>query len=135
MTILLTLLLLASPAPAAVPEPVTTVPLKFIVGKPTVSVTINGKGPFDFFLDTGAGMTVLDADFAEELKLPVTGTTRIGDPSNPQAIEAKTATVKRLTIGSATFQDVEVVTWDRRDLYGGTGPRGVIGNPLFASIC
>ena len=132
MTILLALFLLAAPAATAVPEPVVAVPLKFVVGKPVVSVTINGKGPYDFFLDTGAGMTVIDSDFAEELKLPVTGTTRIGDPTNPQAIEAKTANVKRLTIGSAEFQDVEVVTWDRRDLYGGTGPRGVIGNPLFA---
>lgn len=131
MTILLALLLLAGPAPAAVPEPMATVPLKLIVGKPAVSVTIDGKGPFDFFLDTGAGMTVIDSDFAEELKLPVTGTTRIGDPANPQAIEAGTATVKRLTVGSAVFQDVEVVTWDRSGLYGGTGPRGVIGNPLF----
>ena len=133
MTIFLTLLLLAGPAPTkAVPEPIATVPLKLIGGKATVSVTVNGKGPFDFFLDTGAGMTVLDSDLAEELQLPVTGTTRIGDPANPQAIEAKTATVKRLTIGSAVFQDVEVVTWDRSGLYGGTGPRGVIGNPLFA---
>ena len=109
-----------------------TVPLKLIGGKPAVSVTINGKGPFDFFLDTGAGMTVLDSDFAAELQLPVTGTTRIGDPSNPQAIEAKTATVKRLTVGGAVFNNVEVVTWDRSPLYGGTGPRGVLGNPLFA---
>lgn len=133
MTILLTLLLLAGPAPTkAVPEPIATVPLKLIVGKPAVSVTINGKGPFDFFLDTGAGMTVIDADLAKELQLPVTGTTRIGDPANPQAIEAKTATVKRLTVGGAAFQDVEVVTWDRSALYGGTGPRGVLGNPLFA---
>jgi predicted aspartyl protease len=133
MTILLTLLLLAGPAPTkAVPEAIATVPLKLIGGKPAVSVTINGKGPFDFFLDTGAGMTVIDSDLAEELQLPVTGTTRIGDPSNPQALEAKTATVKRLTVGGAAFQDVEVVTWDRSALYGGTGPRGVIGNPLFA---
>jgi predicted aspartyl protease len=133
MTILLTLLLLAGPAPTkAIAEPVATVPIKLIVGKPAVSVTINGKGPFDFFLDTGAGMTVLDADLAAELQLPVTGTTRIGDPANPHAIEAKTATVKRLTIGGAAFQDVEVVTWDRSALYQGTGPRGVIGNPLFA---
>jgi predicted aspartyl protease len=135
MTIFLTLLLLAGPAPtAAVPEVIATVPLKLIGGKPTVSVTINGKGPFDFFLDTGAGMTVLDADLAEELKLPLTGTTRIGDPANPQAIEARTATVKRLTIGSAVFADAEVVTWDRRELSRGAGPRGVIGNPLFADL-
>jgi predicted aspartyl protease len=141
MTIFLTLLLLAGPAlpaaPAAMttaPETLATVPLKLIGGKPTVSVTINGKGPFDFFLDTGAGATVLNSDLAEELQLPITGKTRIGDPANPQAIEAKLATVKHLTIGSAAFDDVEVVTWDRDELYRGGGPRGVIGNPLFADL-
>jgi len=129
MNIVLALLLLST-----LPEAGTTVPLKWIGGKPAVSVTINGKGPFDFFFDTGAGATVINADLADELGLPITGTTRIGDPANPQAIEAKTRTVKQLKLGDAAFTDVEVVTWDRGDLYRGEGPRGVIGNPLFADL-
>ena len=35
-----------------------------------VPVKINGRGPYDFVLDTGATFTCLDNRFAEELKLP-----------------------------------------------------------------
>jgi hypothetical protein len=131
MPVFSTLLLVAAVSATPVPEPAVTVPLKFILGKPAVSVMINGKGPYDFFLDTGAGMTVINDDLAGELQLPVTGKTFIGDPAKPQAIDAKTATVKSLSIGDAKFTNVEVVSWDRGALYQNLGPRGVIGNPLW----
>lgn len=35
-----------------------------------VPVKINGQGPFDFVLDTGATFTCVDRPLAEELKLP-----------------------------------------------------------------
>ncbi|HKR00623.1 MAG TPA: retropepsin-like aspartic protease [Pyrinomonadaceae bacterium] len=35
-----------------------------------VPVKINGQGPYDFVLDTGATFTCVDSRFAEELKLP-----------------------------------------------------------------
>jgi predicted aspartyl protease len=35
-----------------------------------VSVKINGQGPYDFVLDTGATFTCVDRQLAEELKLP-----------------------------------------------------------------
>ena len=35
-----------------------------------VSVKINGKGPYDFVLDTGATFTCVDRNLAQELKLP-----------------------------------------------------------------
>lgn len=35
-----------------------------------VSVKINGNGPYDFVLDTGATFTCVDRQLAEELKLP-----------------------------------------------------------------
>lgn len=35
-----------------------------------VPVKINGKGPYDFVLDTGATFTCVDRPLAEELKLP-----------------------------------------------------------------
>jgi predicted aspartyl protease len=35
-----------------------------------VSVKINGKGPYDFVLDTGATFTCVDQKLSEELKLP-----------------------------------------------------------------
>jgi len=38
-----------------------------------VPVEINGEGPFDFVLDTGATFTCLDQKFAEDMKLPEQG--------------------------------------------------------------
>lgn len=35
-----------------------------------VPVKINGKGPYDFVLDTGATFTCVDRSLAEELRLP-----------------------------------------------------------------
>ena len=35
-----------------------------------VPVKINGRGPYDFVLDTGATFTCLDDEFANQLKLP-----------------------------------------------------------------
>lgn len=38
-----------------------------------VPITIDGKGPYDFALDTGAGITLIDTELADSLQLPVTG--------------------------------------------------------------
>lgn len=38
-----------------------------------VPVTIEGHGPYDFALDTGAGITLIDTQLADELQLQVTG--------------------------------------------------------------
>ncbi len=102
--------------------------------KPVVSVRINGKGPFRLFLDTGAGATVLNQDLADELKLPVEGTVKIGDPADPQAIEARRNRVKTLEIGGVKFSDLIAVSWDRSILYREGAPRGVLGMPLFRKL-
>lgn len=38
-----------------------------------VPITIGGKGPYYFALDTGAGITLIDTDLANTLDLPVAG--------------------------------------------------------------
>lgn len=110
-----------------------TAPLETRGGKLVVRVKINGKGPFPLLLDTGAGATVFNADLAKELGLKKTGTTRIGDPSNPTAIEAEVFDVDRIEIGGCAFEGLQAVAWDRAALYKGKdAPRGVLGFPLFA---
>ena len=42
-----------------------------------VPVTINGSGPYDFALDTGAGSTMLDLKLAADLGLPRIGEKRL----------------------------------------------------------
>src|SRR5262245_44190276 len=58
-----------------------TVDFDTAAGKSVVEVKINGQGPYRFFLDTGAGGMVINGDLAKELKLPIIGSTELGDPS------------------------------------------------------
>ena len=43
----------------------------------TVPVMVNGKGPFNFVIDTGADRTVVSRELAERLALPQGGTARL----------------------------------------------------------
>ena len=51
-------------------------------GKPYVMVTINGKGPFRFVIDTGTGADAfVSPELADELHLPSAGDAVLSDPS------------------------------------------------------
>jgi hypothetical protein len=53
-------------------------------GKPYVMVTIDGKGPYRFVIDTGTGADAfVTPELADELKLPTIGEVRVNDPSRP----------------------------------------------------
>lgn len=110
-------------------------PTRMDFGKPAVEVTVNGKGPWLFFADTGAGVTVIDKSLAKELGLEVTGKRPIGGPSDPEGIDADVVRIDSLKVGSIDFTHVEAASWDRSGLYKQAGrdrPRGVLGLGLFA---
>src|SRR5690349_20565118 len=44
-----------------------------LAGRITVPVRVNGEGPFDFVVDTGANRTVIAGELAAELGLPDDG--------------------------------------------------------------
>jgi len=102
--------------------------------KPVIEAMIDGKGPFKFFLDTGASEPVLNPDLVEELKLPETGTRKIGDPAEPEGISARALLVNTLTIGKAVFTGVTALTWDGAGHFSPAGARGVIGLALFRDL-
>jgi predicted aspartyl protease len=102
--------------------------------KPVVAVMIDGKGPFQFFMDTGAGATVIDKTLADEIGLKPNGTIKLGDPTSPQAVEATKRRIGKLTIGDAEFLDFDALSMDRALLYEAGAPRGVLGLPLFKEL-
>ena len=63
----------------------------------TAPVMLNGKGPFEFVVDTGANRTVVSTELATELGLPPSGTAEVhgiaGIESSPMAL------LDRLAVG------------------------------------
>lgn len=102
--------------------------------QPMVQVMVNGKGPFTFIIDTGAGGTVLNADLAKEIGLQEKGEVRIGDPNNPEGATAKLVQIKSLEIAGAKFEDFRAVAWNQKILKMPGSPRGVLGFPLFRDV-
>src|SRR5947207_9257211 len=60
------------------PGNVASVPLRQVQGALiVVSLTVNGDGPFDFLVDTGAQTTTVDEQLASQLDLRAKGTTGV----------------------------------------------------------
>ena len=98
------------------------------MGRPVVEAKVNGKGPFRFVLDTGAGSLILNSDLVRELGVVETGTTRVGDPSSPTAIEATEYKIESVAIGGATFSEMVAISWDDETIRNGIGDvRGILG--------
>ena len=116
-------------------SPEVIVPLTFFGNLPIVDVTIEGKGPYKFILDTGAAGTVLSLSLVDELKLPVTGETVLGSPIGPGGSPAKMVRIQRLGIGAMTVSDLQVVATDMGRLFGGSdAPVGVLSPGLAPGI-
>jgi Flp pilus assembly protein TadD/predicted aspartyl protease len=84
------------------------VPIDFTEGRlPFVSVTVNGKGPFRFVIDSGAGFVVVSDDLARKLKIrPIAsgGTSRGVSGSGKFPIVY--GILDRLSLGELTIENV-----------------------------
>ncbi|HEY2470096.1 MAG TPA: aspartyl protease family protein [Terracidiphilus sp.] len=105
-------------------------PLELIHEKPYVSVTVNGRGPFRFLVDTGTGGEALvSPELADELALPVVGHARLVDPSGQGEQRSDIREIRSLQIGGAEFNGIKAI---RHRLYGeGVNCQGVLGFTLF----
>lgn len=102
-------------------------PMEMVNDRPVIEIRVQGKGPYRFVFDTGAGITVLTPELARELKLESTGKTQIGDPSAPNAIEVDSVNVDFELCGEK-FSDVSAVVWDDNAIFSALGDvRGIVG--------
>ena len=87
----------------------------------TVAVTVNGKGPYRFVVDSGADSTVIGTKVAEALKLPQ------GTPVLLNGMTDSTRVfrvlVDELGIGNGTIYNLELPALRERDL----GADGMVG--------
>ncbi|HEX6307407.1 MAG TPA: retropepsin-like aspartic protease [Longimicrobiales bacterium] len=83
-----------------------------------VPLRINGRGPFDFILDTGATVTCVDERLATALALPdVPGGIGIGAGVGGQGA-LRLVAMDSLTLGSATAYDLHACVVDLEHLAG-----------------
>ena len=94
-----------------------------------VAVDIGDGEHYDFIVDTGAGVNVIDISMAESQGYEVVGETEIGAPGGPQ-IPATIVKVPLVHVGDATIVDAEFVTMDINGFSGGM-TQGVLGVRLF----
>src|SRR4051794_33406552 len=69
-------------------------------------VRVNGEGPFQFILDTGAGISLLSSDLAKQLKVEIISTQE--GQSAGGKVSVSLAKVDSLALGAAKIEEVDV---------------------------
>jgi len=102
-------------------------------GKPYVMVTINGKGPFRFVIDTGTGGDALvTPELAHELDLPTVGHAQLSDPSGQGSKRAPIVLLDTLEVAGVRFTGVRAVS---HDFFAEAGTcEGLLGFTLFRNF-
>ena len=119
-----------SPPPVITGE-AATVPMSFSRAMPVVEVTIGGRGPYRFGIDTGAqGHGRISAALAAELGLAVVGEMQAGDGSG-RVETRRRYRADGVALGPLTFNQVELT--ELNDPGGRlTDLHGILGLELFA---
>jgi hypothetical protein len=97
-----------------------------------LQVTIGSEGPFDFFIDTGSAVSVIDARIASRLGLVVTGTVPIGAPGGG-TVDAGVVAVPVLRVGDLEIQSAAAVTIELSQFTGGL-MQGILGMDVFREV-
>lgn len=80
----------------------------------TIDVHINGKGPFNFVVDTGADRTVIAEDVARQLDLTTTEPVLV--EGVVRTVRADTVRIQTATVGSVTRENVKTPVLPRAQL-------------------
>ena len=102
------------------------VPIGEYGGKPIVQIWLNGTGPYDFILDTGASVTLVQRQLLQQLHIsahdPVTIRAVSGGSSNQRGV------VQTIGMGGIHVEHLEVDTLEPTQLYGNKRRvRGLLG--------
>ena len=85
-------------------------PMDVIYGKPYVMVTINGKGPFRFLVDTGtSGDAVITPELSAQLGLPPAGQGRLIDPTGQGGQQFPKRKLDTLRLAGIDFYSIKAL--------------------------
>jgi hypothetical protein len=118
------------PAHIELPSAGISIPMRDSGGRPVIELRINGQGPFRFLLDTGAPVSILDADLSRELNLE---TPRIDQPAPPDGpAPPPIVTIRQIRIGEASVEGLTAILAPPGILFtGDDAPRGVLSAASF----
>lgn len=88
----------------------TSVPMRFVDGLPVIQVTLNGKGPYDFLLDTGTNITYVTSQLLTQLSIPL-GEEVVIHTATGISHQRKT-TVESIGVGGLTVLQIEADVLD-----------------------
>lgn len=102
-------------------------------GKPFVMVTINGRGPFRFIIDTGTGgEAFITSALATNLGLTQIGRIHLSDPTGRGSRVVPMVLIPSLQVAGIEFTSIKAAV---HDLDQSDGPcQGLLGFPLFHSL-
>jgi clan AA aspartic protease (TIGR02281 family) len=78
----------------------------------TVKAKVNGKGPFDFAVDTGASVTALSKQLAQKLEISDNRDTHKKGHTCCGEIDAAMASVRSVEVGDTEVRDIQVALMD-----------------------
>ena len=116
---------------AACPGNIDSLPLHTINGHQMIlAISINHAGPYDFLLDTGTQMTMIDPALATELRLENKGTAEVASVSVHAS--ASFAQLDLLQAGTHAVANQRVLVYDLQNLQAtGLTVRGVLGEDFL----
>jgi predicted aspartyl protease len=88
----------------------------------TLSVMVNGKGPYEFLVDTGSDRTVISRELATTLGLPVGQSVTVHEITG--ADDVSTVVIDHLAIGDRVIDHIEAPALSAKDI-GAAGMLGV----------
>lgn len=128
---LLSLLLLVGQAagaqPVPVPEAETLASRPDAIRRMTLPVMIDGRGPFDFVVDTGAERTVISRQLAEALQLTPGRQVRLATIADVRQVP--TVLIPRLAFGRQTVDRIQAPVLEAQNL----GADGMLGIDSLAN--
>jgi len=114
------------------PANVTAIPFhKLNQHQMVVGVSINNSGPYDFLIDTGTQMTVIDLSLAANLHLTTTGNANVAGVSFQGG--AMYARLDHLEVGGHVATNQGVVIYNMKNLReAGFALRGLLGDDFLS---
>ncbi|HZD79341.1 MAG TPA: aspartyl protease family protein [Actinomycetota bacterium] len=116
------------------------VPLRVLQGSSgatvaLVPVSLDGKGPFAFALDTGAARSVVGRSVLNQLNVKTLGKTKEPIAGIVGKVRATKVRITRWRAGEVKLPEPEIVlSIPLADQTGGGGPQGLLGSDILSSF-